>query len=122
MAGFQVLTDSALHLAGRLDYLNDSHNVYTQNIAHIETPGYKAKVVEFEGFLDQEKPLPGSVKYAVEASIQDDKAAKVKPNGNSVNMEDQVAKMTNNSMEYMVAIEAIKKNLALIRLAVDHRG
>lgn len=121
MSGFSVLTDSELYLTGRLDFLSDSHNVYTQNVAQIDTPGYKAKMVQFEGFVDREKRRPDEAKYRVEADILDDPTAKSKPDGNSVTMEDQVAKMTNNSIEYMLAIETLKKHLALTKLAVDTR-
>ena len=122
MLGFQVLSDAALYLTGKLDYLTDNHNVFTQNVAHIETPGYKSKILEFDGFIDKEKNQPGDVKFAAEATLKDDPTAKSKPNGNSVTMEDQVAKMTNNSVEYMLAIESMKKHLALMKLAVDQRG
>lgn len=121
MPGLPVISDAELYMVGRLDFLSDSHNIYTQNVAQLDTPGYKAKVVEFEGFVDREKKQPDEVKYRAEASIVDDPVAKTKPNGNSVNMEDQVAKMTNNSVEYMLAIETLKKHLALMKLSLDSR-
>ena len=122
MAGLGLNTNIISKLAGRISYLNARHDVMVQNIANMETPNYKAKDIEFKGYLDEfQKTGQGEENTSVykpdveEIFLQDDP----KPNGNNVSMEEQMAKMADNSVEFMVATEVIKKNLALLKFSTS---
>lgn len=124
MEGFKLNTDLVSRLGGRMTYLSARNDVLTQNLANLETPDYKSRDVEFQGYLEDmqsyaqgfsAKNLDPFFKTAqIENKIS---TADSGPNGNNVNMEEQMAQMAGNSIEYMVATEVIKKHLAMIKLS-----
>ena len=116
MSDFKVITDTTAQLAGRLNYLSDRHNVLAQNVAQIETPGYLSQDLTFEGFVSKENAA-GATEFAPIARIEE-KTADIKANGNNVSMEEEVGKLTGNSVEYLTAIEIIKQNISLMKLSV----
>lgn len=121
MSGLKLNTDIFSRLSGRLTYLNARHDVMVQNIANLETPDYKSKDVEFQGYVDDqlseaERNLQTSFTPKMsEINIKAD----AKPNGNTVSIEEQMAKMADNSVEYMVASEIFKKNLSLLKFSLS---
>lgn len=121
MSGLKLNTDIFSRLSGRLTYLNARHDVMVQNIANLETPDYKSKDVEFQGYVDDqlsesERNLQTSFTPKMsEINIKGD----AKPNGNTVSIEEQMAKMADNSVEYMVASEIFKKNLSLLKFSMS---
>lgn len=119
MADFKVISDSAAYLTGRVGYLNNRHNVLTENLAHIETPGYQSKDLSFEGFLSREQDS-SDVLCGVKQEVVETGGVR-KANGNDVNMEQEMAKLADNSVEYMTAIEILKKNISLMKIAVADR-
>lgn len=119
MADFKVITDATATLAGKLDFLSTRHEVLVQNLAHLETPGYLEKDVTFEGFLAAESGEEGVAYKPIMDETESTKA--IKSNGNSVHLEEEMAKLANNSVEYMAAIEVIKKHIGLMQTAVVDR-
>ena len=121
MSGFKINTDVFARLAGRISYLTARHDALVQNIANIETPNYKAQEVQFSGYLDDQLSESARSENTVFTPKMEEVKApgEAKPNGNTVSMEDQMAKMADNSMEYMVASEIFKKNLALLKFSLS---
>lgn len=116
MADFKVITASTAFLAGKLNYLNQRHHVLSQNVAQIETPGYLTQDLNFEGFLKKESAAGDTVEVPI-LELQES-AEGIKANGNSVNIEKEIGKLTENSVEYLTAIEVLKKNISLMKLSV----
>lgn len=126
MEGFKLNTDIVSRLGGRMTFLSTRNDVLTQNLANLETPEYKSRDLEFEGYLeDMQNYANTSTTQNVDpffktAQIENKiSTADAGPNGNNVNMEDQMAQMAGNSIEYMVATEVIKKHLAMIKLSTS---
>lgn len=124
MEGFKLNTDLISRLGGRMTYLNTRNDVLAQNLANLETPGYKSLDLEFRGYLEDmqtsgsDSSAEGTDPFFKTVQIENKiSTADVGPNGNNVNMEDQMAQMAGNSVEYMVATEVIKKHLAMIKLS-----
>lgn len=121
MAGLSLNTEIIARLSGRISYLNARNDLLAQNIAHLETPNYKTKDLEFLGFVEEaaaqakEKDNMYYNPDVKEVFVKGDP----KPNGNDVNMEQQMANIADNSVEYMVATEVIKKNLALLKFSAS---
>ena len=62
MPGPNLFTDTMFAFQRMLDYRSQRHNVVSSNLSNAETPGYKAKDVQFEGILREaistEKTIP----------------------------------------------------------------
>ncbi|MBF0104157.1 MAG: hypothetical protein HQM16_02410 [Deltaproteobacteria bacterium] len=120
MPGIILNTDIIQRLSGRLSYLGARNDLLAQNIAHMETPNYQAKDLLFQGFVEgfQSEEAKQMDQINIEPKMEETKIdTDAKANGNNVIMEDQMARLADNSVEFMVATEVIKKNLALLKFA-----
>lgn len=90
------------------------------NIANLETPGYRRLDVKFEELLA--KCLRSSGEFdlgEVEAQIYRPKQTPVKPNGNDVNLEAEIGKMIKNTLRHKAYIRLLSKKYNQIDLAMS---
>ena len=97
------------------------------NFANAETPGYKAKVVDFEDALARAIDLEGLNKDAnldpdhfaigtgaisrAKADVYDNPEVNVTNDQNTVDMEKEMANLQENSILYKAALQLINKKL-----------
>jgi flagellar basal-body rod protein FlgB len=112
------------------------HNVISSNLANADTPGYKAKEMEFEqafreilGASDN-----GSVNVTSSRHIAARETDPVFPeiyenpngvenlDGNTVDRADEMAKMVENQALYTAAVEMLRKKLGAIKYAIEEGG
>ncbi len=126
-------------LETRMRFAQARQQVISQNIAHADTPGYKARVVEepdFSSVLSAadargagrvSKPqidIPTAFKtfgssVATNAQSERDKNVfETKPNGNNVSLEEQLGELANVQMEYAEMTNLYRKQLGLFRIAL----
>ncbi|HEX4922857.1 MAG TPA: flagellar basal body rod protein FlgB, partial [Bdellovibrionales bacterium] len=101
-----------------------------------ETPGYKAQRVDFENELARalelneggrmetshpdHMPMVKGVVDAVKAEIYDEPDVVVNNDGNTVDMEKEMSKLTENTILYKAAVELINKKLGAMKyVAMD---
>lgn len=117
-----------------------NQNVISSNIANADTPGYKAKKVEFEGALqealavDRKVDLEGTdpkhmVRMAnasdgseVSPEIFDDPNGIESMDGNTVNMTTEMSRQAENQLMYDASIELMKKKLGMLKYAITEGG
>jgi flagellar basal-body rod protein FlgB len=90
------------------------------NIANLETPGYRRIDVRFEELLA--RCLRSSEEFnlsEIEAEIYQPKQTQVKSNGNDVNFEAEVGQMIKNSLRHKAYIRLLSKKYKQIDLAID---
>ncbi len=120
-------------LAASLGFRSLRHNVTASNLANAETPGYKAKVVDFEGALERALDLEGvSAEMAPDenhfamgsqaisrskADVYDNPEGNVTNDQNTVDLEREMATLQENSILYKAALQLINKKLGAIRYA-----
>lgn len=90
-----------------LDASNLRGEAISQNIANINTPNYKRKVVTFEETLKE-----GS-KVAPSISIEEDTASAVRTDGNNVDLEVEKVNQAANSLQYNAMITLVNAKLSL---------
>ncbi len=120
----------------RMAWLSHRQEVLAQNIANSDTPGYKArdlKAFKFDELLRRENAglsmatteknhLGGQRKRVRDFGTAEDRNPyETAPNGNSVVLEEQMAKMSENSVNYSLASELYKKHMGMIRMALGKR-
>jgi flagellar basal-body rod protein FlgB len=123
-------------LEAHMRFAQARQQVISQNIAHADTPGYKARVMEEPDFsavlsaVDARrvaKPqiaMPAAFKtfgssVAANAHTErDEKVFETKPNGNTVSLEEQLGELANVQMEYAEMTNLYRKQLGLFRIAL----
>ena len=90
------------------------------NIANLETPGYRRIDVKFEELLARALNSSGSVELSeLEPQIYQPQQTPVKSNGNDVNLESEVGQMVKNSLRYKAYIRLLNKKYNQMELAMD---
>lgn len=101
-------------------------NVLTSNIANLDTPGFTPREVDFTNALDR----------AMESVRTGDRGAlgvgqvplKETPNkapgvnGNSVDLDTQMSKLSHNSVFYSAMTQSISRKMAMLRYAINEGG
>lgn len=127
-------TIGALNTSMNLRLFNQ--NVLSSNIANADTPGYKAKAVEFEGALRDalgvgtEVQARGSdarhiVHHAtepVEPGVFEDPNGIESLDGNTVDRSAEMAKMAENQLLFDASAEMVKRKLGMLKYAITEGG
>ncbi|MFC7050514.1 flagellar basal body rod protein FlgB [Emcibacter nanhaiensis] len=127
-------------ISKKMEWLNERQKVLAQNIANANTPGYvpkDLKKVSFKAHVDQ---------YAGDGALQlqtdeaehlhagdsngtmfeikeiDASFSSTSPDGNAVNLEDELVKMTETQMDYSMAVNLYKKQVGLLKTALGKKS
>lgn len=94
--------------------------VIAQNIAHADTPGYRAR--DLPAFAESY----GSAKSATGPDAPQRKAAVLRlptdPNGNSVALQDQMRRMVEARQSHEMALSIYRSTSAVVRVALGRGG
>ena len=121
-----------------LRQLDARQRVIAGNLANSDTPGFKALDVksDFANMVDQRVGQAGNPTVAPTARmaelgaksshslgvrsdvIVDSSATEIKPDGNSVNIEEQMMKMSQIQTDYISLINLYRKNISLFKSAI----
>ena len=104
------------------------NNVISQNIANVDTPGYKRKEVQFGEYLNSEMKhsrisngkshLQGSGDIKM---IEENSSYSYRLDGNNVDIEREMAKMAANSLKYNTLIQRINGKFNKLRTVIRGR-
>ncbi|MBM4055528.1 MAG: flagellar basal body rod protein FlgB [Planctomycetes bacterium] len=110
-------------LENMLDVSSLRHKVVANNIANVNTPGYKKMVVNFEEEL--EKAIENSSqtnfsKFQPKVIISEDVTdGTMRNDGNTVDMEKEVATLLKNTSSYKTYSQLLAKKFDLVKAAID---
>lgn len=107
--GFSLITQ-AMTAAGL------RHRVIANNLANVNTPGYKALSVTFEEELSKRLDNPAGVKAKV---VESDAPERV--DGNNVDLDAELNAMTKNSLLYQAAAQILASRVGSLRSAISGR-
>ena len=117
----------------RLAWLGHRQEVLAQNIANSDTPRYQARDLKAFKFKDlvrnqrsilrmaatADSHMTGSPRRVVEFKVETERRPyETNPNGNSVVLEEQMAKMSETGISHRLTTELYKKHLKMLRLAI----
>jgi flagellar basal-body rod protein FlgB len=124
-------TTSALNAAIQFRQLRQ--DVISSNIANAETPGFKAKKMDFEQALARAVDIEGKGKMTadhqdhylvgggsisrVSPDVYDNPEGQTNNDMNNVDLEKEMAQLGENSILYKTAIQLINKKMAALRYA-----
>lgn len=120
-------------LAASIGMRQMRNTVISSNIANAETPGYKAKKMDFEGALQRALDLDGANSLSTSSGdhfavggvsvtktrpdIYDDPEGAVNNDGNSVDIEKEMSALSENAVMYKAALQLINKKMAALKYA-----
>jgi flagellar basal-body rod protein FlgB len=133
VSGFDPII-GALNTTLNLRLLNQ--NVISSNIANADTPGYKAKTVEFEQALRDALNVGDGLRPAetqaghqaphatdpVHPVVYDDPNGVESLDGNTVDRAAEMAKMAENQLLYDASAEMLKRKLGMLKYAITEGG
>ena len=107
------VTMTALHSA--LRGLSTRQRVIADNVANIQTPGFRAGRVDFESTLVD--ALSNGESPVAEATVSRSNAA-TRLDGNNVNLDEETVAMLETTMRYELTVRAMTEKFALLRTAI----
>ncbi|OPY83723.1 MAG: Flagellar basal body rod protein FlgB [Syntrophorhabdus sp. PtaU1.Bin153] len=99
-----------------LDLRARYHKVLAGNIANVETPNYKEKDIDFQKEMGRNVG-GGLTSVEIKESTDGDVIGSI--DGNTVNMENQIVKLTENSMFFTSLVQVIGKKLSMMKYAIS---
>jgi flagellar basal-body rod protein FlgB len=121
--------------AARLAHASQRNAVITHNVAHADTPGFRAQDVapfDFGGSAAANPVVPKATRpgHTVgqsplgrpEAEVRDAPATDESPNGNTVSLEEQMVLAAETRGNFELAATLYAKHLSLLRTAIGRDG
>jgi flagellar basal-body rod protein FlgB len=112
MGVFDSVSMVALHSA--LDGLAERQRAIADNVANLQTPGYRAQRVQFEDALTQAVAHgSGAATATVSRSLEP-----TRTDGNNVNLDTETLSNVDTNLRYELATQAVTAGLSQIRAAM----
>ncbi len=105
------------------------HEAILQNIANIETPGYKRKIVRFEDDLrdaisrkglssrgTSENRLSAIMKVHPQMDVDDESV--IRADGNTVDVDMESAELSENTLRYLALLEILRRSFGGMKRAM----
>ncbi len=120
-----------------LDLMSSRQNLISSNIGNLDTPGFKASDIDFQGQLREalgskgqlnlrstnEKhfgPKSSNIGSMTADPFEEEDAAK--SNGNNVNVDKEMAKLAENQIVYNATIQLMMKRGSTVKAAVTEQA
>lgn len=85
----------------------------SQNIANVNTPGYKSKYVTFEETLKENS------KTGPKITLEESKASSMRTDGNNVDLEIEKVNQASNSLQYNALVTVMNAKLSLAKSVIN---
>lgn len=111
----QIALERALQGAGL------RQQALSNNLANVNTPGFKRSDVDFHDSLTA--ALAGGERAVAGTSfaLQTDTASAMRADGNNVDVDQEMANLTENASEYQALLAVAKSRLQMIQTAIGSR-
>lgn len=125
--GSNLLTDvTSTALAKTLDAAAARQRAIANNIANVETPGYKRSYVAFEDELRRvmDERTGDDLREGLgelTPVTQTDVLSPAREDGNNVNIDAEIADMAKNTIKYRAAVTLMEAKAAVLRSAIQGR-
>lgn len=130
------VTDKTLQaMTTALNFREMRQKLITSNIANANTPGYKAKKIDFEEALARALDVDGQMTMGatdgrhfnvgsggfnnLEPEVYENPNGVVSENGNTVDVEAEMAVMTENKLMYDALVQLINKKMGIMKYAIN---
>jgi flagellar basal-body rod protein FlgB len=94
------------------------HTALSENLANVNTPGYRRKDVDFHGALQAAMPAGKAAIAGVPFAETTDDSAPVRADGNSVDPDVESANLAQNALEYEAMAKVLSARDSILRTAM----
>ena len=113
--------------AKALDLLSLRQGVIQSNIANMETPGYKAKDVNFSDVMKKAVTQQGELaqtnnKHIAASAGSSVKAGKIVQGNSPVDIDEEMLKLSENQLMYQITTRIISKKFEGLKYIIDEGG
>ena len=109
-------------LAKLIDVTTLRHKVLAQNVANVNTPGYRKLNVSFDEALSQHVRQHGEHGVSqVHPEIVEDQTAPARLDGNTVDIDQEMIRLNKNTLLNNTYLQILSTKLAMMRRAIDGR-
>lgn len=127
------LTNPLLNLAEKkLDVDSLRNGVISNNVANVNTPGYKKSVVKFEEILKEQMQnieadvaitdarhiLPKAQQVAEPQVLQDDTTS-MRQDGNNVDIDSEMSQLAMNTIDYDSSVQILNSRLSTLKYIIN---
>jgi len=105
-------------LGSALGASEKSHRVVSQNIANVNTPGYRTKQLEFDEMLEQLRRSDGDPPPE-KLPLADVEGLPERLDGNNVHLEKEVGKLKKNAIAFQAYSHLLASRVATMRRAIS---
>src|SRR5262245_29388015 len=99
-------------LAEALTLHQRRHEILASNVANVDTPGFKAKELDFKAALDAAFAGQKAEDDAgPTAQLQEDRSAPTRADGNTVDLDMQMSKLNGNGTAYLTLARILGRKL-----------
>lgn len=117
--------DKSINLLEKmLDVSAIKHKVIANNIANINTPGYKKMEISFSDQLDKAIKDTAMNKFdTIQPKIiiaENDKNETIRNDGNNVDMDKEISALMKNTSAYNIYSQLLAKKMELVKSAIEN--
>lgn len=105
-------------LGKALELHETRHRVIAENIANAETPGYRARRLEFGDELQRAFEEGGDEHATSGVQAEPDRAARIKADRNSVDLDTEMARMSENTLRTVALSRLLSRKYAALKSAI----
>lgn len=100
------------------------HRVLASNLANVETPGYQAQEVSFSVTLleAQGRTEASTPAFVVQAVVEPDPAGSLRRDGNTVDLDRQMARLAQNTHWHTAMIQILANRFSMMKAAIRDRA
>ncbi len=95
-------------------FAEQNHRTISQNLANVNTPGYKAKELSFEELLNANDRNANEVEFAQ----KEVEGLEVRADGNNVDLDREMANLKKNSMAYQTLVQVMGSKIGIMNRAI----
>ena len=95
------------------------HRVISQNIANVNTPGYKTQQVDFAKLMDSVSNGDEGQAMIDNVPVEIVKGLEERIDGNNVNIDQQISELNKNALLYQTLTELMASKMSIMRRAIS---
>ncbi len=95
------------------------HEVLAANIANVDTPGFRARETDFRAALEQAFDAAETRATPRPGRVVEDTSTPPRADGNTVDLDLQMAKLSENTGTYQTLARILGKRFGLLRHAIE---
>lgn len=107
-----------------IEFARENHRVIGQNLANVNTPGYKTAELSFEDLLSKIETGAGQADNvenggSINFETRESDGLQVRSDGNNVDMDREVARLKKNALAYQTLTQLLGSKMGMLQLAIN---